>query len=198
MIRSAGSPSRLFSSTALCRRRRRTVPSGPESVRRMNRSLTLSSPAHHLRPRGRAGLLRSHAYGAIEADGLAVEHRQLENILHQLCKFLRPAESLRKWLLLAQGILDVLRNLLDHRRLEGTGRNGYAAAAESRKFPRNRQGHAGDGGLGRGVGRLTDLPLESSDRRGMDDEPPLAVRHRNIVLHKGDRSLVAQEGAEQG
>src|SRR5712675_1135816 len=147
MIRSAGSPSRLPSRTVLLRRRRRTVPSGPETARRINRSLALSPPAHHLQPCGRAGSLRSHAYGAIEADGLAVEHWQFENILHQLGEFLRPAESLRKGHLLAQGILDVLRNLLDHRRLEGPWRNRDAADAESCQLPRHWQGHPGDGGL---------------------------------------------------
>jgi len=96
MIRSAGSPSRFAFQDRTLEAQAAHRAFSPETGRRINRSLALSPPAHHRQPSGQADSLRSHAYRAIEADGLAVEHWQFENILHQLGEFLRPAESLRK------------------------------------------------------------------------------------------------------
>ena len=49
------------------------------------------------------------------------------------------------------------------------------ADAEAAEVAGHRQRHAGDAGLGRGVGDLADLALERGDRRGVDDHAALAV-----------------------
>ena len=112
-------------------------------------------------------------------------------------EFLGPAEPRRKRHLLAERVLHFLRHRGQHRRAEDAGRDRTHADAEHRELARNRQRHAGDAGLGGGVGRLADLAFERGHRRGVDDHAALAVGARRVVLHDGRGGLVAQERADE-
>src|SRR6202034_4083334 len=46
-----------------------------------------------------------HADGPVQANGLAVEHFVFEDLSHERCIFVRPAEALRKRHLPAEGLL---------------------------------------------------------------------------------------------
>ena len=65
------------------------------------------------------------------------------------------------------------------KRLGAMARRGYQAA----QVAGHGEHHAGDPGLGGGVGHLPDLPLEGSDRRSVDDDAALAVL--GVVLGHG-------------
>ena len=53
--------------------------------------------------------------------------------------------------------------------------DGDDADAEAAEVAGHGERHAGDAGLGRGVGDLADLALEGRDRRGVDDDAALVV-----------------------
>src|SRR6185312_15923187 len=88
-------------------------------------------------------LFRSHPDGAIEADGLAVQHRDLEDRLHQRGKLLGLAEALREGNLPGERLLQLLGHRIHHRGVEDAGRDGHATDAEARQLPGDRQRHAG-------------------------------------------------------
>src|SRR5688572_20331039 len=116
---------------------------------------------------------------AVEADGLGVQHLDLDDRLHQLREFRRPAEARGKRHLLAERLLRVLRQAGEQRRLEDAGRDGAHADTVARKVARDGQCHADDRALRRRVGRLADLAVVGRDRSGVHDHAALArsVRH---------------------
>ena len=77
--------------------------------------------------------------------------------------------------LLAQRGLRLLGQRTQQRGLEQTGGDGAYPDQLARQVARDRQRHADDAALGRGVGGLTDLTLERGHRGGVDDDAALAV-----------------------
>src|SRR6185312_609147 len=134
---------------------------------------------------------------AIEADGLAVQHRDLEGGDDELRELLGFAEALRKGDLVGERGLQIRAHGVDHRRVEDARGDGDAADTESRELPRDRQRHAGKPRLGRGVGRLADLTFEGGHGGRMHQQPALAILGGTVVLHQRRGSLVAQERTDQ-
>ena len=67
---------------------------------------------------------------------------------------------------------------LQQRRDEDARQNRIDADTVVHQVARNRQGHADDGGLGCGIGRLADLTIFCGDRRGADNRAALAIIER--------------------
>src|SRR3954452_4885228 len=120
-------------------------------------------------------LPRRHADCAVEADDLAVEHGVGHDLLDQRRVLARVAEAARVRHLLAQRVLRLLRQTLEHRRQEQPRCDGDDPDQLVGEVARDRQRHADDAALGGRVRSLSDLPLERGDRRGVDDDPALAV-----------------------
>ena len=68
--------------------------------------------------------------------------------------------------------------------------------AQRAEVARHGQAHAGDTGLGGGVGDLPDLALEGRDRRGVDDDAALVVL-RLVLGHVGGRQPADVEGGDE-
>src|SRR5215472_11562929 len=145
----------------------------------------------------RPRLLRLHADRAVQADGLTVEHRDLEHARHELREFLRPAEARGERHLRGERVLHVLGHPVHHGGVEDTRRDRHAADAEARQLARDWQRHAGHARFGGRVSRLAYPPLEGSDRGGMNQHPALPVVAGGVVLHDVGGRLVAEEGADQ-
>jgi alpha-methylacyl-CoA racemase len=77
--------------------------------------------------------------------------------------------------LLAQRLDRLVGQVAQQRRVEQARRDRHHADLQPGQVAGDRQRHADDAALGRGVGRLADLPLERRHRRGVDDHAPLAV-----------------------
>ena len=69
----------------------------------------------------------------------------------------------------------LLGQAAEQRRLEQARRDRHHPDLQPGQVPGDRQGHADDAALGRGVGGLADLAVERRDRRGVHDDAPLAV-----------------------
>ena len=76
--------------------------------------------------------------------------------------------------LLAQRLDRLVGQVAEQRRVEQAGRDRHHPDLQPGQVAGDRQRHADDAALGRGVGRLADLPLERGDRRRVDDHAPLA------------------------
>ena len=66
---------------------------------------------------------------------------------------------------LVSPVLHLLGDAARETGLEQARRDRHHAHAEAAEIAGHREGHAGDAGLGRRVGDLSDLPLEGGDRR---------------------------------
>ncbi len=154
----------------------------------VHRAVALSSP----RP-----LFRLHAEGAVEADGLAVDHRIGDDVEHEASIFLGLAEALWEGHRLAEALLRGRREAHHQRRREEAGRDGVDADAHRREFARRRQRQRDDAALGGGIGGLADLPLEGRNRRCRDDDAALAFGERLELLHVGGGKPHQIEGADE-
>jgi DNA-binding transcriptional LysR family regulator len=124
-------------------------------------------------------LPRRHAQGAVEADGLAVEHVVVDDVGHQAGVFLRLAEARGKRDAVAQRLAHLLGQSVHHRGGEQPRQNGDAADAVAGEVARHGQRQARHPALGRRIGHLADLAVAGRDRGGVDDHPAAAVgRHR--------------------
>src|SRR5215216_298215 len=138
-----------------------------------------------------------HPDGAIETYYLAVEHPVLDDVLGQGRVLLRPAKPRRERYLLAKGLLRLLGERREHRRLEDAGGYRYHPYTARGKFAGHRERERDDASLGGGVCGLPDLAVVGSDARGIDDHPALAVLAR-LVLGKFDGSETDDvEGAHE-
>src|SRR5215218_869153 len=93
-------------------------------------------------------LLRSHADGAVEADGLAVEHPVLEDVADQGGVLLGLAEAGGEGDLGAEGGADLVGHGGQHGGVEDAGGDGHDADADPGELAGDGQGHPGDAGLG--------------------------------------------------
>jgi hypothetical protein len=75
--------------------------------------------------------------------------------------------------LAAEGLAGRLRERPEQRSVEQPRRDGDHPDGEGREVAGDRQCHADDAALGRGVRGLPDLPVERRDRRGVDDHAAL-------------------------
>src|SRR5215217_4113526 len=106
-----------------------------------------------------------HPDGAIETYYLAVEHPVLDDVLRQGRVLLRPAKPLRERHLLAKGLLRILGERSEHRRLEDAGGNRYHPYTARGKFAGHRERERNDAALRSVVG---------GDARCIDNDPALA------------------------
>src|SRR5262245_35126285 len=116
------------------------------------------------RSRAPQPLARLHADGAVEPDGLAVQHHVLDDVTGERRVLGGLAEPLRKGHLLAERDAHRLGQRGQHRGLEDAGRDRAHTDAELGQVPRDRQRHAHDRALGGGVGGLADLAVEGRHR----------------------------------
>src|SRR5918993_2872670 len=115
-----------------------------------------------------------HPDGTVETYYLAIEHLVLDDVFRQGRVLLRPAKPRRERYLLAKGLLRVLGERREHRRLEDAGGYRYHPYTARGEFAGHRERERNDAALGSGVGGLPDLAVVSSDARGIDDDPALA------------------------
>src|SRR6266566_1753566 len=85
------------------------------------------------------------------------------------------AQSRRMGHLVAQRLDLLLGQVREQRRVEQAGRDRHHPNLQPGQVAGDRQRHADDAALGRGVGGLADLAIERRDRRGVHDHAPLAV-----------------------
>src|SRR5450830_392404 len=120
-------------------------------------------------------LLDCHAQGTVETDHLAIEHAVFNDVPDQRGIFARFAQARRERHPGGQGVADFRGHARHHRGFENTGGDGHHPNAEARQLPRGWQCQAGDRTFGRGIRRLTDLPVKRRHRRGIDDHAALTV-----------------------
>src|SRR5688572_556263 len=104
------------------RRMAQARPAGPAPTTTTSYSITSRSVMRGLS-------LRRHADRAVEADAFAVEHGVLADVSDQRRVFLRPTEARGERHLLAERVLNFLRERCHHRRLEYAGRDRHHADA---------------------------------------------------------------------
>src|SRR4030095_524639 len=172
----AFSSTQMFLSGWSCFRRiAQARPAGPAPTITTSYSITSLSVIRH--PVRRATVVtfsfRRHADRAVEANAFAVEHRVLADVRDQRRVLLGPAEARGERHLLAERVLDLLRQRRHHRRLEHAGCDRHHADAVAGEVARHRQSHPDDAALGSGVGHLADLAVERSHRRRHDDDAAL-------------------------
>src|SRR5690606_8352734 len=142
-------------------------------------------------------LLRRQAQRAVEADGLAVQHRVVEDVAHQERVLLGAAEAAGERHRGGERGLRRLGQPAQHRRLEDAGGDRHDADAVAGELARRGQGERGDAALGGGVGGLADLALERGDRGGVDDHAALAFGVRLERHHLGGGEAHQVERADQ-
>src|SRR5262249_45757225 len=140
---------------------------------------------------------RLHADGAVQADGLGVEHGVLDDVDGEGGELVGAPETLGKRYLLGERRAHGVGERAEQRRVEDPGCDGDHADAELGEIPRDRQRHSDDPALGRRVGRLADLSVEGGHRRGVDDDAPLAIGGRGIPAHRSGGQANAVEGADE-
>src|SRR5215204_1164324 len=172
------------------------MTSASENARTRSRTSRSSSVSRPSRPKRswykveRASLTDSslpgrHPDTSVETYYLAVEHLVLDDVLRQGRVLLRPAKPRRERYLLAKGLLRVLGERREHRRLEDAGGYRHHPYAARGEFAGHREGECDDTALGSGVGGLPDLAVVGSDARSVDYHPALAVLVR-LVLGQPD------------
>src|SRR6266508_3236719 len=140
---------------------------------------------------------RRHADGAVEPDGLAIEHDVLDDMGRQRSILGRAAEAGREGDLLAQRDARGLGQPRQHRCFENARRDRDDADAHFGQIARDGQSHADDAALGGRVGGLTDLAVEGGHRRRIDDHPALAFLIGLILGHVRRGQPDAVESADQ-
>src|ERR1700730_10286259 len=126
------------------------------------------------RSRGRQqSLPRRHADRAVEADGLAVQHRVLHDVDREVTVFGRIAEPRRMRHLRAETLQRLLIQSHQQRRQEQAGRDGVDADLVPGEVARRRQGQADYAALRGRIRDLADLAFIGRDARGVDDDATL-------------------------
>src|SRR5438874_8730107 len=85
-----------------------------------------------------------HADGAVQANDFAIEHFVFDEMLRQRGELLGPAETRRKWHLLAERLARRFWKRPQQRRIEDSGRDGHHANAVTSQVARDGQRHAHD------------------------------------------------------
>src|SRR5215211_6797788 len=182
------------------------MTSASENARTRSRTSRSSSVSRPSSPKRswyrveRASLTDSpgrHPDASVETYYLAVEHLVLDDMLRQGRVLVRPAKPRRERYLLAKGLLRILGERREHRRLEDAGGYCYHPYAARGKFAGHRERERDDAALGGGVCGLPNLAVVGSDARGIDDHPALAVVTRLVLgqLDGGETDDV--EGAHE-
>src|SRR3569623_1697399 len=140
---------------------------------------------------------RRHANGAVQADILAVQIVVFDHEQRETGIFFGPAEPLRERHLQRQRIAYLLGGGLQQRRVEGAGQDRVDADSLAHQVARDRQGHADDARLGRGIGGLANLAVLGRDRRRADDRAARIVLQRIEREHPRGRFGDAPERADQ-
>jgi hypothetical protein len=97
---------------------------------------------------------------------------------------------------IAERVLRLFRQRHQERRQEDPGRDRHDADAIAGEFARDRQRHADNAALGRGVGGLADLAVEGRDACGVDDDAALfAFRRGGVQTRRKFRQHI--EGAKE-
>ncbi|KAG0948957.1 hypothetical protein G6F31_013989 [Rhizopus arrhizus] len=133
--------------------------------------------------RGVGALFRGHADGAVQADGLAVQHIVRDDAVDQLGIVFRTTQARGERDAGGQRILHFLGHAENHRRAEDARGDGHAADAGLGQIARDRQGHAGHAGLRCGIGGLADLAVKRGDRGGVDHHAAFAGGLGRIGAH---------------
>src|SRR5215203_1212614 len=176
------------------------MTSASENARTRSRTSRSSSVSRSSSPKRswytveRASLMDSpgrHPDASVETYYLAVEHLVLDDVLRQGRVLIRPAKPRRERYLLAKGLLRVLGERREHRRLEDAGGYRHHPYAARGEFAGHREGECDDTALGSGVGGLPDLAVVGSDARSVDYHPALAVRlAENEPDEDGERGVI--------
>ncbi len=98
---------------------------------------------------------------------------------------------------LAQRLLHLIGQAIQHGGGENTRRDGQHPDAGAGKFPRRRQGQRDDAAFRRRIGGLTDLTLVGGDGSGADDDPAFCRIQRFQAFHIGRRQAHHVERADQ-
>src|SRR5215203_1246223 len=170
------------------------MTSASENARTRSRTSRSSSVSRSSSPKRswytveRASLMDSpgrHPDASVETYYLAVEHLVLDDVLRQGRVLFRPAKPRRERYLLAKGLLRILGERREHRRLEDAWGYRYHPYTARGEFAGHRERERNDATLGSGVGGLPDLAVVGSDARSVDYHPSLAVLAQ-LVLGQPD------------
>jgi RNA polymerase sigma factor (sigma-70 family) len=135
------------------------------------RAITRGSPI----PERRMILPRRHPDRPVEPDDLAVEHLVIDDVFDEIGVLLGPAEPWGERDLFAQRVAGVFGQAGHHRGVEDAGGDCHDADAALRKFAGDGEGQSDDPALGRGVGYLPDLAVESGHAGCVDDDAALSA-----------------------
>src|SRR5215510_4637364 len=139
----------------------------------------------------------AHTQGAVQTDGLTIEHDILDNMPRQSGVFVGSSQAFGKGHSGAQRLPGRLWQASDHGSIEDTGRDGHNANTVGGELAGKRQGHTSDSGFGSRVGRLANLAFKGGDRRSVDDNPTLALSIRSILHHEDGCQTYDIERADQ-
>src|SRR5438132_1610952 len=118
---------------------------------------------------------RLHAYPAIQANYLAVEHLVLDDVFCQGRVLIWSAQARWERHLLTQREADRFRRTRQHRRIENTGGNSHHPNAIASKVTCYGQRHTDNTTFGGGVRRLANLTIKRGNRGSIDNNTPLAT-----------------------
>src|SRR5690606_1802056 len=128
-------------------------------------------------------LLRTHADGAVQAYGFAVQHFVRNNAVDQLGIILGPAQPGGEGDAGGQGVLHLLRHAEDHGRAENAGGDGDAAYPRLGQIASDGQSHTDHACFRGGIRGLSDLSVIGGDRGGVDQNAALARGLGCVVAH---------------
>src|SRR6185312_4311919 len=114
-----------------------------------------------------------HADCAVEADGLAVQHRVLDDVDREAAIFGGVTEPRGMRHLRAEALARFLVETHQQRREEQAGRDGVDADLLAGEIARRRQGQADHAALRGRIGDLADLAFIGCDARRVDDDAAL-------------------------
>src|SRR5690348_442347 len=155
-----------------------------------------SGASRHLLPQGEKVLARRHTDGAVEADGLAVEHRVLDDVDRERGIFRGLAETRGMRHLCAEALARLLVQSHQERRVKYPGRDGVDADLLAGEIARRRQRQADDAALRCGIGDLADLAFISRDTCRVDDDATLLTDRLSRDQALGEQPQ-AVKGADQ-
>src|SRR5919107_3241791 len=135
------------------------------------RAITRGSPI----PERRMILTRRHPDRPVEPDDLAVEHLVLDDVFDEISVLPGPAGPRGERDLFAQGFAGLFWQAGHHRGVEDARGDGHDADSALRELARDWKSQSDDAALGRGVGDLPDLAVESSHAGRIDDNAALSA-----------------------
>src|SRR5258707_444137 len=169
---------------------------GTSSLRRGTRSFRPVEGRAGRRIAGYFPLARRHADGAIESDGLTVQHGVLHDVEGRHGEFVGQTETGGMWHASRKRSTYFLGQPCQQGSVENAGCDRADSDLALCQIARRNDGHADDAGLGGRISDLTDLAFVGGDRCSEYANATFAV-DRFILCHAGGCEAQAIEGADQ-